>query len=193
MNLYCENVLGGSPRESRRAQLNVKIITIIFLCSDLWKNCSFVVRPFDGRFTVLGRLFFPRVTLRLLEIVADKWQLYKYLWLTKLYRLNEQIDWSEFDNPRKCPWHHTKGIIYAEYTGILNTVSIICATHWNYNPTMLLITEACSAAYYGKFIGKLSELYHGVSGEVYAVDGRTLYIKDFTYDGEAPGEFLFVI
>lgn len=51
-----------------------------------------------------------------------------------------------------------------------------------------MIAEQCSAAaYYGKLIGKLSQLHHGVSGEVYAVDARTLFIKDFTYDGEGPG------
>lgn len=44
--------------------------------------------------------------------------------------------------------------------------------------------------YLGKFLGKLSELHHGVSGEVYAVDARTLHLKDFTYDGEGPGNFL---
>lgn len=42
--------------------------------------------------------------------------------------------------------------------------------------------------YLGKFLGKLTELHHGVSGEVYAVDGRTLHIKDFTYDGQGPGK-----
>ncbi|XP_015430198.1 PREDICTED: protein Skeletor, isoforms B/C-like [Dufourea novaeangliae] len=52
--------------------------------------------------------------------------------------------------------------------------------------------EVCSEAYYGKHIGKLSELHHGVSGEVYAVDGRTLFIKDFTYDGEAPTAYFYV-
>lgn len=52
------------------------------------------------------------------------------------------------------------------------------------------MTEICSGAYYGKVIGKLSELHHGVSGEVYAVDARTLFIKDFTYDGEGPGWYI---
>ncbi|OAD56535.1 Protein Skeletor, isoforms D/E [Eufriesea mexicana] len=52
--------------------------------------------------------------------------------------------------------------------------------------------EVCGAAYYGKLIGKLSELHHGVSGEVYAVDGRTLFVKDFTYDGEAPSAYFYV-
>ncbi|XP_066581396.1 protein Skeletor, isoforms B/C [Prorops nasuta] len=57
---------------------------------------------------------------------------------------------------------------------------------------LISITQVCSEAYYGKLIGKLSELHHGVSGEVYAVDGRTLFIKDFTYDGEAPAAFFYV-
>jgi len=55
-----------------------------------------------------------------------------------------------------------------------------------------LLAEICSGAYYGKLIGKLSELQHGVSGEVYAVDARTLFIKDFTYDGEGPGWYISV-
>lgn len=52
-----------------------------------------------------------------------------------------------------------------------------------------------NSAYVGKFIGKLSELHHGVSGEVYAVNDKTLHIKDFTYDGEGPGKLktLFII
>ncbi|XP_012528511.1 protein Skeletor, isoforms B/C isoform X3 [Monomorium pharaonis] len=58
---------------------------------------------------------------------------------------------------------------------------------------LLLVAAAqiCSGAYYGKLIGKLSELHHGVSGEVYAVDARTLFIKDFTYDGEGPAAFFY--
>lgn len=49
-------------------------------------------------------------------------------------------------------------------------------------------SEVCNAAYYGKLLGRLSELHHGVSGEIYAVDGRTLFIKGFNYDGEGPGK-----
>ncbi|GLV32775.1 skeletor [Carabus blaptoides fortunei] len=45
--------------------------------------------------------------------------------------------------------------------------------------------------YLGKFLGKLSELHHGVSGEVYAVDARTLHLKDFTYDGEGPAAYFW--
>lgn len=50
------------------------------------------------------------------------------------------------------------------------------------------LQEVVNGAYLGKSLGKLSEYHHGVSGEVFAVDGRTLHIKDFTYDGEGPGK-----
>ena len=40
-------------------------------------------------------------------------------------------------------------------------------------------------------MGRLSELHHAVSGDVFAVDSRTLFIKGFNYDGEGPGEFIF--
>ncbi|XP_063979976.1 protein Skeletor, isoforms B/C isoform X2 [Diachasmimorpha longicaudata] len=55
----------------------------------------------------------------------------------------------------------------------------------------LLVTQGCCAEYYGKLIGKLSELNHHVSGEVYAVDARTLFIKDLTYDGEGPAAYFY--
>lgn len=44
--------------------------------------------------------------------------------------------------------------------------------------------------YYGAHLGPLSQLDHGVSGDVYAVDSRTLFIKNFNYDGEGPGKFM---
>ncbi|KAF4521058.1 hypothetical protein B566_EDAN008130, partial [Ephemera danica] len=56
----------------------------------------------------------------------------------------------------------------------------------------LVIHSADSAGYYGKLVGKLSELHHGVSGTVYAVDARTLHIRDLTYDGEGPDAFFYV-
>ncbi|XP_017758174.1 PREDICTED: protein Skeletor, isoforms B/C isoform X1 [Eufriesea mexicana] len=68
----------------------------------------------------------------------------------------------------------------------LSAIGLVAAIY------LLLATQVCGAAYYGKLIGKLSELHHGVSGEVYAVDGRTLFVKDFTYDGEAPSAYFYV-
>ncbi|KAK9889864.1 hypothetical protein WA026_007230 [Henosepilachna vigintioctopunctata] len=55
----------------------------------------------------------------------------------------------------------------------------------------VLLGGTHAAQYFGKLIGKLSELHHGVSGEVYAVDSRTLYIKDFTYDGQGPAAYFY--
>ncbi|KAJ9578690.1 hypothetical protein L9F63_005052, partial [Diploptera punctata] len=53
------------------------------------------------------------------------------------------------------------------------------------------LSAAQSQGYYGKYIGKLKTLHHKVSGEVFAVDARTLTIRDFNYDGEGnPSLFL---
>ncbi|XP_025834532.1 protein Skeletor, isoforms B/C [Agrilus planipennis] len=57
---------------------------------------------------------------------------------------------------------------------------------------MLVLQSANGVQYLGKFVGKLSELQHDVSGEVYAVDSRTLHIKGLTYDGQGPSAFFFV-
>lgn len=47
--------------------------------------------------------------------------------------------------------------------------------------------------YFGAPLGPLSQLHHGVSGEVYAVDSRTLFIKNFNYDGEGPGIYFSLL
>lgn len=47
--------------------------------------------------------------------------------------------------------------------------------------------------YYGAHLGSLSQLHHGVSGDVYAVDSRTLFLKNFNYDGEGPGNYFYFI
>lgn len=53
---------------------------------------------------------------------------------------------------------------------------------------MISYTHA-SFPYYGTKIGALKRLHHGVSGDVYAVDSRTIFVKKFNYDGEAPGRY----
>nr|CAD7590122.1 unnamed protein product [Timema genevievae] len=52
--------------------------------------------------------------------------------------------------------------------------------------------SAGEGAYHGKSLGKLKTLHHGVSGEVFAVDARTLHIRDFSYDGEGPAAYFYV-
>jgi len=44
-----------------------------------------------------------------------------------------------------------------------------------------------AAEYYGKYLGPLKSYHHGLGGDVYAVDARTLHIRNFVYDGEGPG------
>lgn len=65
-------------------------------------------------------------------------------------------------------------------------------------PLVLLLFTAllhsCDAAYpyYGTKIGSLTRLHHDVSGDVYAVDSRTIFIKKFNYDGIAPAAYFYV-
>lgn len=54
---------------------------------------------------------------------------------------------------------------------------------------IFLISALTSAAeYYGKFLSSLKSYHHGLGGDVYAVDARTLHIRNFVYDGEGPGK-----
>lgn len=53
-------------------------------------------------------------------------------------------------------------------------------------------STAAVLQYYGARIAKLTEFHHGVSGEVFAVDSRTLFIKNFNYDGEGPAAYFLV-
>ncbi|XP_048001741.1 protein Skeletor, isoforms D/E isoform X2 [Leguminivora glycinivorella] len=58
---------------------------------------------------------------------------------------------------------------------------------------VLCIGSALSAdRYVGKSLGALSQLEHGVRGNVFAVDARTLYIQGFFYDGEGPAAYFYV-
>ena len=49
-----------------------------------------------------------------------------------------------------------------------------------------------SVGYKDVKIGDLSSLHHGVSGEVFVRDEKTLVIKNFNYDGTAPDAFFVV-
>ena len=41
-------------------------------------------------------------------------------------------------------------------------------------------------------LGELSTLQHGVSGEVFVLDEKTLVVKNFNYDGTAPDAYFMV-
>lgn len=51
--------------------------------------------------------------------------------------------------------------------------------------------SAAQARYWGRELGSLSQLHHGVRGRLFAVDARTIYLQDFHYDGEGPGTLLY--
>lgn len=52
---------------------------------------------------------------------------------------------------------------------------------WLVLVTNCLHTTVLANDYYGTYVGDFQNRFHGVSGEVYAVDSRTLFIKDFRW------------
>lgn len=79
-----------------------------------------------------------------------------------------------------------KGKIPASPSLIESNLLFCTFSHTHTHTTVGKLANA-TRAYYGAHLGKLSELHHGVSGDVYAVDSRTLFLKNFKYDGEGPG------
>lgn len=55
----------------------------------------------------------------------------------------------------------------------------------------LFIEQGQSNDYYGTYVGDFKNRFHGISGEVYAVDSRTLFIKGFSYDGQGPDAYFY--
>ncbi|CAG0899746.1 unnamed protein product, partial [Cyprideis torosa] len=45
---------------------------------------------------------------------------------------------------------------------------------------------------FGFYLGPLQTYHHGVSGDVYAVDSRTLHIRNLNYDGQGPAAYFWV-
>ncbi|XP_026472245.1 protein Skeletor, isoforms B/C isoform X2 [Ctenocephalides felis] len=55
----------------------------------------------------------------------------------------------------------------------------------------LVYVASVRANYVGRSLGPLSQFHHGVRGEVFAVDSRTIFIKGFNYDGEGPAAYFY--
>merc|ERR1711936_363491 len=48
---------------------------------------------------------------------------------------------------------------------------------------------ASSAAQGKRKVGSFVNIWHGIAGEVFALDDQTILIEDFTYDGQGPDAF----
>jgi hypothetical protein len=57
---------------------------------------------------------------------------------------------------------------------------------------LLLAAVASAQEEEGTLVGALTTKQHGVKGNVYAVDKKTLLIKNFEYDGQGPDAFFWV-
>ena len=59
--------------------------------------------------------------------------------------------------------------------------------------TLILVIGSALAkdVYYGNYVGDFVDRFHGIKGEVYAVDSRTVFIKGFAYDGQGPDAYFY--
>ncbi|XP_022663529.1 protein Skeletor, isoforms B/C-like isoform X2 [Varroa jacobsoni] len=67
-------------------------------------------------------------------------------------------------------------------------VAIHCTTKAD---GQLLPHSPSSQPYYGVRIGKLTQYFHDVAGEVFVVDDKTLFLKGFSYDGQGPDAYFW--
>jgi hypothetical protein len=58
--------------------------------------------------------------------------------------------------------------------------------------SLLLLVAVAAAQDDGVLIGELKTKQHGVKGKVFAVDEKTILIKNFEYDGAGPDAFFWV-
>ena len=48
-----------------------------------------------------------------------------------------------------------------------------------------------TAGYYGTLIGRLETHHHEASGEVYAIDESSIFVRGFSYDGTGPDAYFW--
>jgi len=56
---------------------------------------------------------------------------------------------------------------------------------------LIIYCYKSEAVYYGAKVGDFANRFHNVKGQVYAVDSRTIFIKNFHYDGQGPGAYFY--
>merc|ERR1712200_194845 len=54
-----------------------------------------------------------------------------------------------------------------------------------------LVVNGQSADYDPLYIGKFEDLTHSVGGDIFVLDDKTIYIQDFSHDGQAPDVFFW--
>jgi hypothetical protein len=66
-------------------------------------------------------------------------------------------------------------------TWVLVFFALVCAS----------AVSAVGTPYFGKSLGSFKTYNHGVKGDLFAVDSRTILIKGFSYDGQGPDAFFW--
>jgi hypothetical protein len=61
----------------------------------------------------------------------------------------------------------------------------------NEDSTAAESSNAPANGYYGTLIGRLDTHHHDASGEVFAIDESSIFIRGFTYDGTGPDAYFW--
>ena len=77
---------------------------------------------------------------------------------------------------------------------MLSLARIYVVTCFRYLEMLPLLLLAAAAAVSGEKVklGDIKTLHHAVSGEVFALDDKTLMVQNFNYDGAGPDAFFWV-
>merc|ERR1712002_1408573 len=95
-------------------------------------------------------------------------------------------------------WCRSWRVIQLQAWSLLAALTHHCLSYNKMSMSYLLPTLLClpsilgqSADYDPLYLGKFSDLAHSVGGDIFVLDEKTIYIQDFSHDGQAPDVFFW--
>ena len=91
----------------------------------------------------------------------------------------------------KChAWHV---LVFSVFCYIAHNGYVKCQDDYDYEYTGDDYFDSAShrRKYNGKYVGKLNSYHHQVNGQLYAVNEKTLLLKEFQYDGQGRDAFFY--
>merc|ERR1712243_513241 len=95
-------------------------------------------------------------------------------------------------------WCRSWRVIQLQTWSLLAALTHHCLSYNKMSISYLLPTLLClssilgqSADYDPLYLGKFSDLAHSVGGDIFVLDEKTIYIQDFSHDGQAPDVFFW--
>ncbi|XP_050429461.1 protein Skeletor, isoforms B/C-like [Adelges cooleyi] len=74
---------------------------------------------------------------------------------------------------------------------IFTPASVAVLLVFHLTASYIATAQSGTSEYYGKYLGPLKSYLHKLGGDVYAVDARTLHVRNFMYDGKGPAAYFY--